>query len=333
MECAHPMTIPRPGGKGTHDLITVPCGNCGQCLSNRKNAWVIRLKEEWRSSLTSYFITFTYNEHNLPKKSFFIGDNEKITFSVLNKEDIQLFMKRLRKRQEKEATRSMTEYMKNIKVNEWKPIKYFIVGEYGPKTYRPHYHGLLFNVYPELVRVLERRKSERLNVETGEIETFPEVKCELTDIWNKGYTDIGSVSLDSIRYVMKYFLTRISEDPMMQTLHEISPQFSLMSRGGKNGKGVGYSYLDRIGDFHINDPTQFNYVSDGFIQNLPRYYREKIYTDGDRQRNQERQQKLYFEKERKLIDKKGKKYIYQKAVALEKQSQLILKNAIKGKSL
>lgn len=333
MECAHPMSLPDPEGKSGKDRITVPCGNCGQCLSNKRNDWSFRLKEEWRDSLTSYFVTFTYNDHNIPKIDIPFGDNDTLTLSVLNKEDIQLFFKRLRKRQEKAKKVSMSEIINKVYRDEWKPIKYYLVGEYGPKTYRPHYHALIFNLYPELVTVLDRR----INEETGEIN----VQCELTNIWNKGFTEIGSVTPGSIHYVTKYFLTKYSDDPLMQTLHEISPQFTLMSRGGKKRKdgtqqhGIGYSYIDRAESFHKADITAFTVISDGYRQNLPRYYREKIYGNNVPAMVEHRLKikKHYGEIEEKKLRKLGSKYIYLKSENLRKNSELILNQAKKTAKL
>jgi hypothetical protein len=52
----------------------------------------------------------------------------------LNKRDLQLFLKRLRKKDETER------------------IRYYAVGEYGEKTGRPHYHIILFNSCEKDVR-------------------------------------------------------------------------------------------------------------------------------------------------------------------------------------
>ena len=55
-------------------------------------------------------------------------------FGVVSKKDIQNFLKRLRWRISK---------IPNITKDESK-IRYYISSEYGPTTYRPHYHGILF---------------------------------------------------------------------------------------------------------------------------------------------------------------------------------------------
>lgn len=56
---------------------------------------------------------------------------------VLNIRDLQLFMKRLRKR--------ISDFCSTNKLNQdHETLRYFAVGEYGPLHFRPHYHVLLF---------------------------------------------------------------------------------------------------------------------------------------------------------------------------------------------
>lgn len=74
--------------------------------------------EEDKISSSSLFITLTYDT-----------DNVHITprgFMNLDKRDVQLFMKKLRKQ-------------------NTNTLKYYACGEYGDKTKRPHYHIILFN--------------------------------------------------------------------------------------------------------------------------------------------------------------------------------------------
>lgn len=58
-----------------------------------------------------------------------------MSFNSVRKEDVQKWLKRGRKRLNKE-------------------IKYFITSEYGPRTLRPHYHGVIFNVTEEEIRFM-----------------------------------------------------------------------------------------------------------------------------------------------------------------------------------
>lgn len=87
----------------------VPCGKCGNCMKRKLQDWAIRCQIEARNSLSSYFITLTYQE----------------TDGKLSKDDLQRYFKRLRK--------------------HGYEFTYFALGDYGDTFGRPHYHVLLFN--------------------------------------------------------------------------------------------------------------------------------------------------------------------------------------------
>ncbi len=127
--CLCPITIKNPyyrlGGKGinflhnTHDShIQVPCGQCRQCVATRQNFFLQRVQmESLRSDL--FFFTLTYNDAHLPK--IHIGEYD---LSYPDITHVQNMFKRVRK---------LVEY----------PLRYIVVSEYGSRSHRPHFHGLL----------------------------------------------------------------------------------------------------------------------------------------------------------------------------------------------
>lgn len=115
MMCPTPLTIRSRADPKKFE--SVPCGKCYACLTNRRTAWTIRLKEELLSSKSAVFVTLTYEDSNLE-----FNDNQ---VHSVNKVTLQKFFKRLRKK---------------IK------FRYYAVAEYGTNTFRPHYHILMFNV-------------------------------------------------------------------------------------------------------------------------------------------------------------------------------------------
>lgn len=117
MKCISPITLKIQNPLNKDGKVIVPCGKCINCLTNRRESWIIRLIEEFKTKKAT-FLTLTYNDENLV-----YADSEKPT---LSKRDVQLFLKRLRK---------------SLK----KTLKYYCVGEYGSRTDRPHYHLILFN--------------------------------------------------------------------------------------------------------------------------------------------------------------------------------------------
>lgn len=124
MQCLEPISIPNPKGFSNADRITVPCGKCAACLTNRRNEWTSRLEYELADAKSAYFVTLTYNNEHVPC----VGQ-----YPTLVKSDLQNYFKRLRK---------------IIKPNK---IRYYAVGEYGTKYNRPHYHILLFNLPPNFI--------------------------------------------------------------------------------------------------------------------------------------------------------------------------------------
>lgn len=98
------------------------------------------------------FVTLTYDDEH-------VYINEKGVPSV-NKRDMQLFMKRLRKLYPKK-------------------LRYFVTAEYGDTTHRPHYHGLFFFSCPRTPRIYDDIQNAWQNgfCQFGEIETGSITYC------------------------------------------------------------------------------------------------------------------------------------------------------------
>lgn len=94
--------------------IMLPCGHCKGCLIDRKNQKSKRIIQEASNHLFLYFVTLTYSDSNY-----------KFSDEAC-KRDLQLFLKRLRKRLKDEK------------------IRYYAVKEQGSKTKRNHFHLLIF---------------------------------------------------------------------------------------------------------------------------------------------------------------------------------------------
>ena len=117
----------------------IPCGWCEECRQHQKNEWTTRLKAEIEEYHTNMgynvgFLTMTYQDKclpHIPKSYFKEGEYEKIP--CFSYKDIKNFTDRIR-------GHLWRQY--NMKDG----FRYFITSEYGEKTHRPHYHGIiLFN--------------------------------------------------------------------------------------------------------------------------------------------------------------------------------------------
>lgn len=240
------MFIGRPARGVERDGFCVPCGVCMGCRLDHAQSWAIRCMHEaalWRSS---YFVTFTYEDAQLPP------------FGSLVKRDLQLFMKRLRKavpgdREGPDGRR---------------PIRFFACGEYGEKTMRPHYHALLFNVrFPDLVR--------------SSSETFR--SAQLQELWPMGHHEIGQVTPASAAYVAGYSVKKVRRrswnqeeidarygvvDPETGEFVVREAEFTLCSRR----PGIGRFWLDRF-----SSDLKHGFVRhDGRERSIPRYYRKAL---------------------------------------------------------
>lgn len=126
----------------------------------------------------SCFVTLTYSPEFLPD-----GQN-------LVPEDAQKFLKRLRKHYPP------------------KSIRYYLVGEYGDVTQRPHYHLLLYGVPVEDTRVI--------------------ADCWSRDKKPLGHVVVGTVTFESAGYVAGYVTKKLTrpDDPRLAGRH---PEFARMS--------------------------------------------------------------------------------------------------------
>lgn len=244
--------------KGHFKAVPVPCGRCPPCKQRRVNGWVFRLQQEDFSHESSHFVTLTYNTDTVP-----ISDRGRMT---LRKRDVQLFFKRLRK-------------------DTGLKLKYYAVGEYGTKNWRPHYHIILFG--------LNDVKEVAPDVFTSQA---------LNRAWTSGAIHIGKVSGASIAYTCKY-VNKPTRVPAYRGDDRVK-EFSLMS------KGLGARYLtDAANSFHNVDISR-NYVvaPGGHKLAMPRFYREKLFSEEVRERQRYLAEQVQLDKDSKARDYYARTY-------------------------
>lgn len=173
---------------------------------------------------------------------------------TLNKKHVQDFFKRLRDK--------YYQHEKKWKI-EHPPIKYYACGEYGGRFRRPHYHIILFNAADVPIR-----------------QAWMDV-CDYNtkDHYTIGTVDIRDLTPARIRYALKY-MTKESKIGKFDRDDRIK-EFSLMS------KGLGSNYLtDAMINWHKADFNErMNIViEDGHKIAIPRYYKNKIYTEEERKK-------------------------------------------------
>ena len=71
--------------KRLEKMVQIPCGCCRECLDNISRSWAFRIMQEASLYADNYFVTFTYNEENLPidyllDENFFQVYNQSVNF-------------------------------------------------------------------------------------------------------------------------------------------------------------------------------------------------------------------------------------------------------------
>lgn len=261
MACFYPITAYRVDtglieftDKNGGDPLELPCGQCVGCRLERSRQWAMRIIHEASLNDTNNcFITLTYNPENLPPDGGLI------------KSDFQKFMHRLRK--------SIAP----------KKIKFYMCGEYGDKSNRPHYHAIIFGYnFDDWVYLFDSPSGEP-------IYTSP----TLERIWKHGFVTIGTVTFESAGYVARYCMKKINGpkkdeinpetglkhyeryNSFTGEIHEVVPEYSTMSRGGRYGRGIGYDWFTRFTrDIYPKDFTTIKGIKCKPPRAYDRYLRE-----------------------------------------------------------
>lgn len=108
--------------------VVIGCGQCMGCRIDRSREWADRCMLERQYHEYAWFVTLTYDDRHLPLVSYADPSTGecKGTSATLNRPDVQSFLHNLRN--------ALSDCV----------IRFFGCGEYGPSTWRPHYHLILF---------------------------------------------------------------------------------------------------------------------------------------------------------------------------------------------
>lgn len=219
MECITPIWLEKLGR-------FVPCGRCRACRVNYSSMWSTRLMHELASHKNAVFLTLTYSDKNL----IFSIDNKRPT---LYKRHWQLFMKRLRRYDDQE-----------------RKFKYYVCGEYGETTGRPHYHAIIFGLsVKECDRALVRKCWKH---------------CDEVGIY------FGTVTKDSCRYTADYIMKSAKSKADKEAYYRqcMEPPFCTISNG------IGLEFIASHSDEMTKNLSTIG--ANGERVSLPRYYADKL---------------------------------------------------------
>lgn len=185
--------------------------------------------------MSGLFLTLTYEKLPL--------------LSSLNPQHPQKFLKRLRKRINGTRTAWLDKAC-TVSNPDFVSIKYFLVGEYGSKTERPHYHLILWMPRP----------MDELVYSTGQ---HPLYSSELLQKdWGLGTALYGEVTAASAMYVAGYTLKKIYQRDAYP--NRIAPFLRASQNLGR--EGLTQEEID-------NDQVT---ISPGYRLPLPRYIVDRL---------------------------------------------------------
>lgn len=184
------------------EYIELPCGRCIGCRLAYSRMWADRCVAEATLHDSNYFVTLTYDNNHLPLNEYVDKDGVYQKSMTLQKRDVQLFMKRLRKAHDEK-------------------IRFFAAGEYGTQTARPHYHLILFGLTLDDL-MFYKKTNLGFNLYNSEW---------LEKIWPYGHVVIADVTWETCAYTARYILKKqTGSQAEFYSDFNIQPEFTLMSR-------------------------------------------------------------------------------------------------------
>ena len=265
----------------------VPCGHCMGCRLDRARVWADRMLLELKDNdYKALFVTLTYNNASLPVAwhvgyNYYDGFYEDVEPLVLDDDeewiaaaagapatlsirDTQLFMKRLRKT------------FKNRR------LRFFLAGEYGPKTHRPHYHAIIYGL------TLSDFKDCRIK-DFNKLGQPRYISKSFEKIWGNGYCVLAPVNWNTCAYVSRYTMKKVykSENPNAYSPDQLPP-FCTMSRR----PGIGLLHADDLlqkGDKAFIRDVDLNgkecirevYLGRAFIRSASREHMKPVFAAAD----------------------------------------------------
>lgn len=227
------------------DAVLIPCGRCIGCRLDYSRKWADRMMLELAVQKKAIFVTLTYDNEHIP--IVYDDDDFPICFT-LKKEDVQLWMKRVRRHYGD------------------KSLRFYLAGEYGSSTGRPHYHCILYGLSLDDFPKKRAYKKSELN-------DIYYIDDDFAARWNQGYVVIADVSWKTCAYVARYVTKKVLNQ-FPEAFEELGmvPEFSLMSRR----PGIGKPYLDAHPDCLDLQSINISTPEGGRQIAIPKYYLKQL---------------------------------------------------------
>lgn len=268
-------------------VMLIPCGQCIGCRIRQREDWTTRIELEARDYPKEevWFITLTYDDDHVPgmivktgeimrkvQYTWKAGEQRPSSVQILLYEDIQKFLKRLRK-----AYRGK--------------LRYFVAGEYGEQTARPHYHMILYGWKPTDLENLYKIHHNGYYTSKW-----------LTDLWGMGQIQIAQAVPETYRYVAGYVTKKMYEidGKKANEYYELGQTKPFACMSLKPGLGDHY-YQEHKAEIWRQGYIQ---CTNGKQAQIPRYYEKQMEAENperlwrikqNRQKNAMEQKRLQLE--------------------------------------
>ncbi len=246
-----------------NSVLPIPCGGCIQCRINDRRVRTHRMMLEASRFHNNSFLTLTYNNENLPKEFPNKKTGQLYADNSVNPSQSRKFLNTMR-----------TDYKRKT----GNSLSYYLCGEYGEKTQRPHYHVALFN-FPTCINLAARKNLAK----------FEPCNCRncsfLQKHWSYGHLFLGDLTQHSAQYVAGYVTKKLTTDTSehnQNILQGRHPEFARMSKNPALGKIPILRHLERIKPY-IQSPVDLPTVltHNGKQWPIGRYLRQVMLKEMD----------------------------------------------------
>ena len=229
-------------------MVPIGCGWCMECLKQKANEWRVRLAEEIRSSEGDWsFVTFTFSDESVKHLTEIIWKQEKIEGYALDNEI---------------ATVAVRRFLERWRRKYKKSLRHWFITELGHEgTENVHLHGI---------------------VKTRDLD-------EVERVWNNGRVPYGFIWKGKKK---RERLVNYVNEKTISYMVKYATKADGQHRGYKPkilcSKGIGAGYMKRLdaklNEFKKNGETKdFYRTRTGYKVGLPIYYRNKIYSDEEKE--------------------------------------------------
>lgn len=237
MKCIYPQERSYRDLYGVKRFFTCPCGKCVACLHNKQDSWVIRALEQTKATPMFVYDTLTFRQKDLPLVEVSdILDSLPVELSEQSRYMLRFYSPDCskipyvdRKLVSDWIKRGRELYFKTYgKRPSW---KYLIFMEYGPRTSRPHFHLLWWNISKsDYIRFLGLPWRVR----------FGKTKPSYFN-GNSSEKDRNCI----VRYISKYCSKGVFESPWVKD-NLLPKPFKMTSQG----VGLSYIFGDKFSFFY-----------------------------------------------------------------------------------